>query len=164
MLHAVRFFDMLDAEEFEDLAMALRYAPFARGEVITRQGAEAHWLYLIEDGTVRICISEEGVEKEVGRLGAGDAFGEMALLHGSRREASVLAETDAECFRLERQTFQRVVERHPEVVERFAEVVAKRNAQLVVAHEGLDAEAAKARDKAGDKDLFQQIRSFLGME
>ncbi len=164
VLHKVGFFDMLDAEEFEALAMSLRYAPFARGEVVTRQGAEAHWLYLIEEGTVRICISEEGVEREVGRLGAGDAFGEMALLQGARREASVVAETDAECFRLERGTFQRVVDKHPEIVARFAEVVTKRKAQLTVAHEVLDAEAAKVRAQHDEKDLFQQIRGFLGMD
>ena len=141
-LKSVGFFNSLCESEFDALAQTLRYAPFARGEVLTRQGAEAHWLYLIEDGTASVRVSEGGVEREVAKLGPATVFGEMSLLTGARRSATVVAETDVECFRLEKTAFQKVIEGRPELVTHFAETLARRGAELRAAREGIDDEGA----------------------
>src|SRR5512138_2481812 len=70
------------------------YTPFARGEAMTRQGAEAHWLYMLIAGEGAVRVSKDGVEREVARLHAGSFFGEMSLLTGARRTATVVAVTD----------------------------------------------------------------------
>ncbi|MBL9038912.1 MAG: mechanosensitive ion channel, partial [Archangium sp.] len=54
LLDAVPLFSALSPEERVELARSLKYAPFTRGEVMTKQGAEAHWLYLIEEGTASV--------------------------------------------------------------------------------------------------------------
>jgi CRP-like cAMP-binding protein len=163
MLKAVGFFNTLSEGEFDELARTLRYAPFARGEVITRQGAEAHWLYLIEEGSASVRVSEEGVEREVAKLGPAMVFGEMSLLTGARRSATVVAETDVECFRLEKAAFQKVIERRPELVGHFAETLAKRTAELQSVREGLDAEATRRRKESNEIDLLGRIRTFFGL-
>lgn len=163
LLKSVGFFNTLSESEFDELAHTLRYAPFARGEVITRQGAEAHWLYLIEDGRASVIVSDEGVEREVAKLGPSTVFGEMSLLTGARRSATVVAETDVECFRLEKSAFQRVVAKRPELVTHFAETLAKRTAELQAVKEGLDAEATKRRKESTERDLLDRIRGFFGL-
>lgn len=162
VLKAVGFFDSLEDRELDELAKGLRYAPFARGEVLTRQGAEAHWLYLIEDGTAVVRLAENGIEREVAKLGAGTVFGEMSLLTGVPRTATVTAETDVECFRLDKGVFQRVLRERPALAKHFAEVLAKRKVALEAAHEGLDAEAAKRRQQTTEHDLLHRIQSFFG--
>jgi small-conductance mechanosensitive channel/CRP-like cAMP-binding protein len=162
VLKSVGFFKSLADDELDELARTLRYAPFARGEVITRQGAEAHWLYLIEEGTASVRIAEAGVEREVAKLGPASVFGEMSLLTGARRSATVVADTDVECFRLEKASFQRVIERRPALVAGFAETLARRNAELQAAREGLDEEAMKRRQKTVERDLLDRIQSYFG--
>jgi small-conductance mechanosensitive channel/CRP-like cAMP-binding protein len=160
-LKAVGFFGSLDESEFDELARTLRYAPFAAGEVITRQGAEAHWLYLIEEGTATVQLREGARVREVATLKAPTVFGEMSLLTGAPRSATVTAVTDVECFRLDSSAFQRVVARRPELAEHFAAVLAERGAALQAAHETLGAEAARRSRDHIEKDLFDRIRSFL---
>src|SRR5262249_4553916 len=94
-LRRVALFQMLKDEELAALVPHLRYAPFTKGEVMTRQGAEAHWLYLIIHGTARVEVKrDDGGIRVVNKLNDGDFMGEMALLTGEPRTANVIAETD----------------------------------------------------------------------
>jgi small-conductance mechanosensitive channel/CRP-like cAMP-binding protein len=156
----------LDDKELVQLAAELRYAPFTRGEVLTRQGAEAHWLYLIVDGTVSVRVrnDETGQEKEVSQLGAGNFFGEMSLMTGERRTATVVALGDVECYRLSAESFRRVIGQRPEQAEDFAEVLAQRKAELEATRQGLDAEARARRAQTHKQDLLDKVRGFLGFD
>jgi small-conductance mechanosensitive channel/CRP-like cAMP-binding protein len=163
-LKSVGFFNTLEESEFDELACALRYAPFTAGEVITRQGAEAHWLYLVEEGTAAVNIREGATSSEVARLLGPTVFGEMSLLTGAPRSATVTAVTDVECFRLDSSAFRGVVARRPELAAHFAEVLATRGAALRAAREGLDAESARIGQEVAERDLFQRIRTFLKLD
>src|SRR6266568_229960 len=86
----VEFFDHLPAPDQERLADGLRYSPFAAGEMMTRQGAEAHWLYLVLTGQAKVLLrGVGGLEREVARLGPGEFFGEMSLMTGAPRQGGV---------------------------------------------------------------------------
>jgi small-conductance mechanosensitive channel/CRP-like cAMP-binding protein len=161
VLECIELFKPLAPDELLELAVSLKYAPFTGGEVMTRQGAEAHWLYIIEDGTASVRISDDATEREVAKLGPFSFFGEMSLLTGRPRAATVVAVTDVECFRLDKNAFQKVIEKRPEMARDFAEALAKRSVELEAAREGLDAETANARQASSENDLFTQIRSFF---
>ncbi|OGQ11456.1 MAG: hypothetical protein A2138_07265, partial [Deltaproteobacteria bacterium RBG_16_71_12] len=105
-LHKVELFAPLDDAELERLADALHPAPFTKGEVLTRQGAEAHWLYLLIAGEAAVRVAKDGIETEVARIGAGSFFGEMSLMTGEPRSATVVAITDVECYRLDAAAFR----------------------------------------------------------
>ena len=156
----------LEDKELHELANELRYAPFTRGEVLTRQGAEAHWLYLIVDGTVsvRVRIEETGQEREVNQLGPGNFFGEMSLMTGERRNATVVAMGDVECYRLGADSFRRVIGQRPDQAEHFADVLAERKAALEATRQGLDEEARARRAKTHKQDLLDKVRGFLGLD
>jgi CRP-like cAMP-binding protein len=163
-LGRVELFSRMTDEERAALAAGLHYAPFTRGEVVTRQGAEAHWLYILIEGETSVRVSTEGgLEREVARVQAPSFFGEMSLMTGERRSATVVAVTDAECYRLDKSTFQQVLQRRPELAEHVASVLAKRRLELSVAKEGLDQEAAKRLLAHDEQDLLGRIRSFFGL-
>src|SRR5258708_2314604 len=89
------FRKLTDAERLS-LAHRLRVAAFARGEAITRQGAEAHWLYVITKGDAEVRVSVDGsaTSEAVATLHSGDFFGEMGMMTGAPRAATVTALTN----------------------------------------------------------------------
>ncbi|MFO0564230.1 MAG: mechanosensitive ion channel family protein [Polyangiaceae bacterium] len=165
MLANIGLFSRLSAEERETLARTLRYTPFAPGEVMTRQGAEAHWLYIIVSGeaSVRVKIDGEG-DREVARLKSGDFFGERSLLTGEPRSATVIAAATVECFRLDKSAFQALMDARPEIADEVAEVLANRQADLLRVRENLSAEAAKRRAAQDKIDLVDKIRRFFRID
>lgn len=163
-LQRAELFQELTPEELDRIAQGLRFAPFRQGEVVTRQGAEAHWLYLLADGQVAVRVSEDGIEREVARLGPGTFFGEMGLLTGEKRAATVVALTDVDCFRLEKETFQAALTQRPELAERVAKVLAARRTGLEAARDNLSQAAAASRRERAEADLLGKIRGFFGLD
>jgi CRP-like cAMP-binding protein len=161
-LSKIDLFRDLSDEEQVALAQDLHRAPFARGETLTKQGSIAHYLYTIVSGEVSIRIREGKIEREVNKLGAGQFFGEMALLTGERRRATVVALTDVECYRLDASAFKRLLERHADLAGHVAKVLAERETGLTADKNRLD-EAARASMLAKNESAFLgRIRSFFG--
>jgi small-conductance mechanosensitive channel/CRP-like cAMP-binding protein len=163
-LGQIDLFAHLAAEDRQALADSLRYAPFARGETLTRQGAEAHWLYMIIDGEASVRVTVPGApEREVARLRAGQFFGEMALLTGEPRSATVVALTDVECYRLDKASFQEILKKRPEAAEKVAAILAARRVELDAVRENLGEEAKRRRLEATQTHLLDKIRDFFGL-
>jgi CRP-like cAMP-binding protein len=145
------------------MADHLRYAPFTAGETITKQGAVAHWLYILKTGTADIRTNIEGQTKIVAKLTAPTFFGEMGMMTGEPRTADVVATSEVECFRLDKEGFQKIIEERPEVATEMSENMAERRVELMAVREGLDEDAkkaAKAREKA---QIFGKIQDFFGL-
>src|SRR5204862_484325 len=116
MLGRVDLFTVLSEDEMNELAERLQYAPFARGDVITKQGNVPHWLYIVAFGEVEVRYEPpHGAPQVISTLRAGQFFGEMALLTGEARSATVIALTDVECYRLDVKSFQTLMHRRPEI-------------------------------------------------
>lgn len=162
-LTRVHLFDMLSDEERQGLATHLRHAPFAAGEVMTRQGAEAHWLYMITDGVASVHVTVDGRDREVAQLGAGDFFGEMSLLTGAPRAATVFAETHVDCYRLDKAAFQELIERRPNIAENIADVLATRADELSAARVET-AQGPVSRHSMSRGDILGKIRSFFALD
>jgi small-conductance mechanosensitive channel/CRP-like cAMP-binding protein len=163
-LGRVEFFDQLSEVDRARLAAGLRDAPFASGEVMTRQGDEAHWLYLILEGEALVTVrGEGGLERPVARLGRGNLFGEMSLMTGAPRAATVVATTDVECYRLDKAVFKAVLQDRPELAERAAEILARRTLGLEAAKHELDEEAKRSHLESAKTDFLHRIRSFFSL-
>lgn len=163
VIGASALFRSLSEADKQELARSLQYSPFAPGEVMTRQGAEAHWLYLIEEGRASVRVSDGTSERQVATVSDGGFFGEMSLLTGAPRAATVIAETDVECFRLDKQAFSRVLERRPELAATLAREIAERQANLDAARQGLDEESARLRRHSEERDLLDRMKQFFGL-
>ncbi len=156
-------FQSLSDAEVETLAGRVQYSPFAAGETITRQGAVAHWLYVLTEGEVDVRAKVEGVSRTVAAIRAPGYFGEMGLMTGEPRAADVVAKTDVECFRVDKAGFEAVLLERPEIAHAISETIAKRRIELIAAREGLDAEAKAARELAERKRIFDSIQGFFGL-
>jgi small-conductance mechanosensitive channel len=163
-LEQVEILRPLSDEDRDTLARRLHYAPFARGETLTREGEPGDWLYLVTAGEVSVRVAATGgLEQEVAHLGPGDFVGEMSLMTGERRSATVVAATGVECYRLDKAAFQDVLRQRPAVAEPVAELLARRRVELTAARENLDLEARTRRVAAAQVDLLRRIRDFFGL-
>jgi small-conductance mechanosensitive channel/CRP-like cAMP-binding protein len=161
-LGRVELFNTLTDEERRSLAARLRYAPFARGEAMTRQGAEAHWLYLMTGGEAEVRVSTEGnLNERVAALHAGDVFGEMGMMTGEPRSATVIALTNVECYRLDKTAFHDILQRRPEIAEDISMLLAKRRVELEAAREDLNEEAKRMRMRYHHNELLRRIKNFF---
>lgn len=95
-LERVPLLSGLSKKELRMVARFLREQKFSAGSAIVIDGESGHGLYVIQDG--RVSVHKKG--KTVARMGPGDFFGEMAVLDGGPRTATVQADTDAVCLTL----------------------------------------------------------------
>ncbi|HEY1693670.1 MAG TPA: mechanosensitive ion channel family protein [Polyangiaceae bacterium] len=165
-IECVELFHALTPEERSFVADHLRYSPFTAGETCTKQGAVAHWLYLLTSGRVEIRRHVEGgtLTKTLATVEAPNFFGEMGLMTGEPRTADVFAMTDVECYRLDKTGLQRILEERPAVAEQFSKTLAKRRTELVAVAEGLDDEAKRARMLHEEGRILDKIQEFFGLE
>jgi hypothetical protein len=119
-LSNVELFHSLTPDELRRLAGELRFAPFTEGEAMTREGATAHSLYVITRGTADVLIAaEDGERRRVSTLNPGDFFGEIALMTGVPRTATVRALEYTECYRLDKEGFNEILHTRPEIASTF---------------------------------------------
>ncbi|HTV21607.1 MAG TPA: mechanosensitive ion channel family protein [Polyangiaceae bacterium] len=163
-LTSIELFRGLDEAEIDTLAKAVKVAPFAAGEMVTRQGAEANWLYVLTRGQVEIRVNTpDGGTKRVHTLSAPDFFGEMALLTGGRREASVIAQTTVECLRVDRAAFGALLERRPALAQEVAEILARRRVALEAVRDNLDAASRNLRVEGERHRILNAVQEFFGL-
>ncbi len=161
---AVELFESLTDEERSFVVDRLTYAPFARGETMTRQGAVAHWLYVLAAGTAEIRVSgDDGTTKTVATIHGPTFFGEMGLMTGEPRFASVFAVSDAECYRLDKPGFEQILQKRPEIAKQISQLLARRRVELVAFREGLDAAGRKAREATEQEAILKRIEAFFGL-
>lgn len=160
-LRRIELFSKLSNEEVAHLASSLTYAQFARGDVITRQGAVAHWLYVLISGEADVWFEAEGQARRLlTTLPTGRFFGEMGLMTGQPRRATVSARTDAECYRIDKKHFEQIMQSRPELAEDFARALTDRNKQLVAVQK----EIHPVDPDQQHANLLANIRKFFRLE
>lgn len=163
-IDSMDIFRSLTLEERRFLARHLKYAPFTAGETMTRQGAVAHWLYIVRSGTAEVRAHDgSGNEARVAIIEAPGFFGEMGMMTGAPRTADVVAVTDVECYRLDKDGFQKILTDRPEVIHEMSVMLAKRKTGLAAVHEELDEEAERARQAREQAAILGRIKSFFGL-
>jgi CRP-like cAMP-binding protein len=163
-LARVELFQSMTDEERRKLAERLSVAPFMKGELMTRQGAEAHWLYILTRGSGEVLVATDGgLQKRVSIIRAGDFFGEMSLLTGEPRSASLKALEDTECYRLNRQAFDDILKGRPEIAHYLSELLARRKVEIEAVRHDLDAEAKARMIQHQQRSIFASIHKLFGL-
>jgi small-conductance mechanosensitive channel/CRP-like cAMP-binding protein len=162
-LASVDLFRGLSEATRRDLADHLAYTPFAAGESVTREGDTDDGLYMLVDGEAIVRIGSGREEREVARIAAGQFFGEMSLMTGEARTATVVAATDLVCYRIDKPAFQHVLSDTPAIAESIAEVLAMRRTALSAVRDERD-EQRRKRIHTAKQDLLGKIRGFFGID
>lgn len=163
-LRALALFRDLTDDELDRIASEVHFAPFAAGETITRQGAVAHFLYILHRGKAEVRLTVGNEDKLVAALEAPGFFGEMGLMTGEPRQASVVATTDTVCYRLDKASLDSVVRDRPQIAAGMSAVLAERRVALESVREDLDAASQRAREATERERILKNIKGFFGLE
>jgi small-conductance mechanosensitive channel/CRP-like cAMP-binding protein len=159
-LAAVGIFSILSEPALGQLAASAREQRFANGEAIIRQGDRGDCLYLIEDGEVAV-LAREGTSKEVevSRMATGEVFGEMSLLTGEPRSATVMATSECRLLLVDKPAFEPILRQHPELAERLSQILIERQMN----RRSRLGESASSAEPERNRNLFRRIREFFAL-
>jgi ABC-type multidrug transport system fused ATPase/permease subunit len=136
-LHAIPLFSNLGTDALRELGGEVMRERYAGGEDVVRQGEQGDKLYIIDKGQVEILLANAaGDERRVNVLNEGDYFGEMALLAGEPRNATVRTTMPSALYSLSQADFTHLLESAPDISRAVSETVEARRAALVSVHSG----------------------------
>lgn len=156
---AIDFLAPLGPDVLRGLAGRVRAEAYGRGEKVVREGEAGSDLFVVDRGQLAVMVEGGGESHEIARLSPGDFFGEMSLMTGEPRRATVVALGDVEAVRLDKDSFREVLARDPRVVDEIGRVLAQRLAALEADAEATAGRAATPADRSSA--LISRIRSFF---
>ena len=157
VLRTVPVFASLTGGAHEQLARASTRGLFGAGELIVKQGDSGSSMFVVASGEVVVLLEPQG--QEVARIGPGGYFGEMSLLTGAARNATVRTTGDSELLEITGEAFRHFVLANPAVVEQIGVAVANRRVEL----EERRASGAAAAHIEPPHTLIDRIRRYLGL-
>ncbi len=127
----VPLFSALSREDVAKVLGKLEETFYSAGTKIFSQGEKGDAFYLIQSGAVQIVLQSPGRNQEVlAALGPKEWFGEMALLSGEPRSATTLAVQDTVAWRLSREAWDELIEKHPSWLLHFCATLSKRLSRI----------------------------------
>jgi CRP-like cAMP-binding protein len=131
---------------------------FGEGEAIVRQGESGASMFVILHGRVRVVLEPSG--QQVARIEAGGFFGEMSVLTGEPRSASVRAESDVRLLEISAAQMRDLVQATPGLLEHISQVMASRRVGLAAAEASAATGAATVQSS---RSLLARFQRFLGL-
>lgn len=123
----VVWLDALNDDELEQLAEVATGRDFTAGQEIVREGDDGASLFVLVEGVLEVYTrADTGAEEHVGRIQPGQAFGEMSLLTGSPRIATVRCVTDAYALEIRREELEPILRARPTIADALGRTMARR--------------------------------------
>jgi small-conductance mechanosensitive channel/CRP-like cAMP-binding protein len=119
-------FKCLGDEQLDALLPRGRTAHFGKDEKLIQQGEAGQSMFLLVSGEANVTVERNGNPTLVASLGAGDCFGEMSLLTGEPRTATVIANSDCEVVEIDKAVLARSVKENPQLLKQLSELLARR--------------------------------------
>ena len=163
LLSTVELFSGLPEEALDQLSRAVKLEYYDAGERLVTEGETGDSLFVLARGSVMISKAGTAIGTTAVALAIlkeGDYFGEMSLLTGTPRSASVVAEGPVEVFVLDREAFAPVLEQDPAIAEVLSKQLAERLAATQARFEDREEELKRRRENAPDS-LLVRIRTFF---
>ena len=127
-LRDVDLFDSLGDGELQEIAELSRLRQVKAGNAVVQEGESGDDLYIVKTGTLCVSTKQDcGRNAEVGGLEASDFFGEMALLTGANRSATVMALVDTEIVEIPGKLMREVLYWHPEIASKLQSAMHQRS-------------------------------------
>jgi len=158
-IDSVPIFEPLPKEARGMLSEKMEIVNYGDGEEVVRQGDAGDSMYILHSGAGEVLVKKPGSEPiKVAELAPPAFFGEMSLLTGDPRSATVKVKGDSTLFRIDKGLFSEIFTKDPSVSERLAEVLAARQAETA------EALGRLGRDRATHaSNLARRIKSFFGI-
>src|SRR5438093_13482369 len=126
ILRGEPLFECLSDEQLNHLIKQARLNYFGRGEPVIQEGSPGDSMFVLLRGEANVLVSKNGSTIQVATLSAGDCFGEMSLLTGEPRSATVRADRDCYVMEIGKPTMAEVLRSAPSCLEQLSHLLAQR--------------------------------------
>jgi CRP-like cAMP-binding protein len=162
ILRGERLFECLSEEQLGRVVRDARLKLFGRGEPVIEEGSAGDSMFVMLRGAANVFVSKNGSKIHVATLGAGDCFGEMSLLTGEPRSATVRADADCYVMEIGKPVMAEVLRDAPDCLEKLSELLAQRKLET----EGVLKEAGRAgehalKERQYTATFLQRLRTFF---
>ena len=155
----LKLLSSLRDEDFTLLAKEAKKHVFETSDVIVEQGDASDSMFIIIEGVVKVVVkNDKGSSTVIGTLTVGESFGEMSLLTGAYRSATVSATRPVVLYEIMKDSMAQVMKNNPVVVEGLTQILTKRQKELNYARKGLDVEDEFENE---DSTLFNSVKNSL---
>jgi len=156
ILQTIPFFaDVLTADELDELAVRAYFIEWPKGATPIEEDGPGRSMFVIASGEAVVTV--HGDPEPIAQLGRGAIVGEMSLLTGARRAATVTAASDVEAIEINKEALAHVLKSSPTLVDRFAALVDKRQRDL---HRAAG-DGAWGMIRPGKAEMAATIRAFF---
>jgi len=144
----VSLFNSLTDEERSELSGKIVQKSFNEGKTVIKIDEEGDSMFVLSEGLLDIRIGQDGLSlKKVGDIYPGNFFGEMSLLTGEKRSATITAAKDSLVYEIKKEHVKEIFRKKPEILKDITRLVAERRTQNINALENLDS-SSKAEDSS----------------
>jgi small-conductance mechanosensitive channel len=155
-LRGIELFSPLGEEDLDALVPHARLRVYGRGETVVRQGEEGNSLFIVLRGGLEVRFDG----KKVGELSGGEFFGEMSLLTGEKRRATVVAGEEVRLIEVPKEALSPVISSHPSILTGLSECLERRLEQIAAARRA----GAEAGEPPPPQDaILQKVMRFFGI-
>jgi small-conductance mechanosensitive channel/CRP-like cAMP-binding protein len=162
ILRGERLFECLSEEQLTHVVREARLKLFGRGEPVIEEGSAGDSMFVMLRGAANVFVSKNGSKIHIATLGAGDCFGEMSLLTGEPRSATVRADADCYVMEIGKPVMAEVLRDAPGCLEKLSELLAQRKMET----EGVLKEAGRGgehalKERQYTATFLQRLQTFF---
>lgn len=162
ILRSEPIFECLTDAQLDNLVQQARLNHFGHGERVIEEGAEGDSMFILLRGTATVSVAKNGASIGVATLGAGDCFGEMSLLTGEKRSATVQADGDCYVMEIGKPVLAEVIRDAPECLEQLSDLLAKRKmATEDIVKEASSKEQTDTKQREYRANFLRRLKTFF---
>jgi CRP-like cAMP-binding protein len=156
------FLQLLDEAQLEKLLAHAKFLRFGRREKVIVQGAAGESMFILLNGEANVYVQANGADTLVATLRTGDYCGEMSLLTGAPRSATVIASTDCEMWQIGKEILAEILQENETLVQQLSELLAQRRMETegIVASSSESAQLA-TKQKEYTEGFLKKLYSFF---
>ena len=163
LLRQVDAFEQLEDEYLKMISSKMLLKHYTAGQTLFREGTNGDSMYIVVIGVVKALVAKNGVDVTVGQLTPGQFFGEMSMLTGEPRTATIEAASDLEVYEIRREHITEVFDKQPKSIEIISTVIAQRQLFNDKYLEKYGAVETGNQVQSLARQLWQKITAFKGL-
>jgi len=163
LLSRIELFKDLDENELSTLSDRVKQLSFKADDTIVKRGGNGTSMYILVEGLLSVFapVSSDGSEIKVAQITPGLFFGEMSLLTGEERSATVTCQTDAEVYEVTKDNVQALLEKRPELAELLSRTVAERKVRNEQVGANLNNQEKEEQTQSLADQLLGKMKNFF---